>query len=152
MTNKLNDFHQMTLEEVEDEYVYHGKFIAAEEYNELFDKGYHYYVEGDWEASESIEPWSGMPYVDGNIHFFINKADAEAYAARQTWVFNRDIHGEVKEMTTKWKTDAELAAEREKEKNIKRKKKLEKEVKKLQAELTKLQAELDEINTKLADN
>lgn len=126
MTNNLNDFHQMTLEEVENEYVYVGTLITAEEYNELFDKGYHYYVKGDYEDLKPIDPWSHMPNINWNIHFFVNKSDAEAYAARQTCVFNHNIHSEVKEMTTKWKTYDEFVAEEEERRNIRRKKKLKK--------------------------
>jgi hypothetical protein len=39
-----------------------------------------------------------MPEVDSNTYFFDNRAEAEAFAMTQRWIFNPDIHANVYEI------------------------------------------------------
>lgn len=72
---------------------------SAEENNKFWTKGYKFKVVGDWEIIEDrIDPWSGMPDVKGATHFFTDRAEAEAYAAAQTWPFNSQLHSKVEEV------------------------------------------------------
>ena len=63
-------------------------FISVEENNEMMERGFKYAARGDFEVLGSIDPWSGMPDVKETIHFFMNEADAAAYAATQKWPFS----------------------------------------------------------------
>ena len=69
-----------------------GTSTSPEENNTLFEEGFLFRVKGDWEIVEGIDGWSGMPNTKGNIHYFTNADEAEAYAAKQMWVFNSDLH------------------------------------------------------------
>lgn len=91
------------------EKVINGTSIAPEENNALFEEGFLFRVEGDWEITAGVDGWSGMPNTKGNIHYFTNADEAEAYAAKQTWVFNSDVHGKV-EAVSHMETRAEYEA------------------------------------------
>lgn len=101
------------------EKVINGTSIAPEENNALFEEGFLFRVEGDWEITAGVDGWSGMPNTKGNIHYFTNADEAEAYAAKQVWVFNSDVHGKVEavsHMETRAEYEAKMAkikAERE---------------------------------------
>lgn len=77
------------------EKVINGTSISPEENNALFEEGFLFRVKGDWEITAGVDGWSGMPNTKGNIHYFTNADEAEAYAAKQVWVFNSDVHGTV---------------------------------------------------------
>ena len=91
------------------EKVINGTSISPEENNTLFEEGFLFRVEGDWEITAGVDGWSGMPNTKGNIHYFTNADEAEAYAAKQTWVFNSDVHGKV-EAVSYMETRAEYEA------------------------------------------
>lgn len=91
------------------EKVINGTSISPEENNALFEEGFLFRVEGDWEITAGVDGWSGMPNTKGNIHYFTNADEAEAYAAKQTWVFNSDVHGKV-EAVSHMETRAEYEA------------------------------------------
>ena len=91
------------------EKIINGTSIAPEENNTLFEEGFLFRVEGDWEITAGVDGWSGMPNTKGNIHYFTNADEAEAYAAKQTWVFNSDMHGKV-EAVSHMETRAEYEA------------------------------------------
>ena len=91
------------------EKVINGTSIAPEENNALFEEGFIFRVEGDWEITAGVDGWSGMPNTKGNIHYFTNADEAEAYAAKQTWVFNSNVHGKV-EAVSHMETRAEYEA------------------------------------------
>ena len=67
--------------------------------------------DGDYETCDTIDPWSGMPDVTQNAYFFDNREEAEAFAAKQIWSFNPDIHADVYKVPEYTKTWAELEAE-----------------------------------------
>lgn len=91
------------------EKVINGTSISPEENNALLEEGFLFRVEGDWEITAGIDGWSGMPNTKGNIHYFTNADEAEAYAAKQTWVFNSNMHGKV-EVVSHMETRAEYEA------------------------------------------
>ena len=91
------------------EKVINGTSISPEENNALFEEGFLFRVEGDWEITAGVDGWSGMPNTKGNIHYFTNADEAEAYAAKQTWVFNSNVHGKV-EAVSHMETRAEYEA------------------------------------------
>ena len=95
------------------EKVINGTSISPEENNALFEEGFLFRVEGDWEITAGVDGWSGMPNTKGNIHYFTNADEAEAYAAKQTWVFNSDVHGKV-EAVSHMETRAEYEAKKAK--------------------------------------
>ena len=91
------------------EKIINGTSISPEENNALLEEGFLFRVKGDWEIAEGIDGWSGMPNTKGNIHYFTNADEAEAYAAKQVWVFNSDVHGTV-EAVSHMETRAEYEA------------------------------------------
>ena len=101
------------------EKVINGTSISPEENNALLEEGFLFRVKGDWEITAGVDGWSGMPNTKGNIHYFTNADEAEAYAAKQTWVFNSNVHGTVEavnHMETRTEYEAKLIkakAERE---------------------------------------
>ena len=91
-------------------------FVNAEEKNDLYKAGYRYIVEGDYRTLDSTDPWSGMPNTTNNIYAFTDKAEAEAFAVTQIWVFNPDVHARVEELPEHTKTWAETLEEEAKKK------------------------------------
>ena len=91
------------------EKIINGTSISPEENNTLLEEGFLFRVEGDWEIAEGIDGWSGMANTKGNIHYFTNADEAEAYAAKQVWVFNSNVHGTV-EAVSHMETHAEYEA------------------------------------------
>ena len=91
------------------EKIINGTSISPEENNALFEEGFLFRVEGDWEITAGVDGWSGMPNTKGNIHYFTNADEAEAYAAKQVWVFNSNVHGTV-EAVSHMETHAEYEA------------------------------------------
>lgn len=102
--------------------------------NELYSIGYRFITEGDYKITEFIEPKSGMPCVDYHLYAFDNKEEAEAFAKKQIWVFNKDVHAKVKEIPPHTKTKEELHAEWEKERADKRAKRVARDTEKAKAE------------------
>ena len=82
-------------------------YLKAEELNNLFEMGYRFVVRGDFKTLDNDDPWSGMPEVTNNYYAFDNKAEAEAFAVNQIWVFDPDIHAEVKTIPAHTETAAE---------------------------------------------
>ena len=72
--------------------------IGPEEKNELYAQGYRYLVDGDYAISSGTDPWSGMPNTTNNVYAFSDKAEAEAFAVKQIWVFNSNVHASVEEL------------------------------------------------------
>ena len=66
-----------------------------------------------------------MPNTKGNIHYFTNADEAEAYASKQMWVFNSDVHGTV-EAVSHMETRAEYEAKMAKAKSEREAKIIEK--------------------------
>lgn len=149
------------------EKIINGTSISPEENNTLLEEGFLFRVKGDWEITAGIDGWSGMPNTKGNIHYFTNADEAEAYAAKQTWVFNSDVHGTVEavsHMETRAEYEAKMAkvkAERE-AKIIEKAKALNmtleeyKEYKSVQAkkkrytrEIAELEAEIENLKKKI---
>lgn len=91
------------------EKIINGTSISPEENNTLLEEGFLFRVEGDWEITAGVDGWSGMPNTKGNIHYFTNADEAEAYAAKQVWVFNSNVHGTV-EAVSHMETRAEYEA------------------------------------------
>ena len=80
----------------------------------LISEGYKYSVDCDYTLC-GIDAWSGMPGVNNNVAAFMDKAEAEAFAAKQVWPFCSDVHGKVKELRwgeTNEEMDARLAREK----------------------------------------
>ena len=94
------------------EKIINGTSISPEENNALLEEGFLFRVKGDWEIAKGIDGWSGMPNTKGNIHYFTNADEAEAYAAKQVWIFNSDMHGiveAVSHMETRAEYEAKMA-------------------------------------------
>lgn len=91
-------------------------FVTAEEKNNLYKAGFRYIVEGDYRTLSTIDAWSGMPNTTNNIYAFTDKTEAEAFAVTQIWVFNSDVHAEVKELPEHTKTLEEIREEEAKKK------------------------------------
>lgn len=89
-------------------------FVNAEDKNDLYKAGYRYIVEGDYRILDSTDPWSGMPNTTNNIYAFADKAEAEAFAVTQIWVFNSDVHARVEELPEHTRTVEERMAEKAK--------------------------------------
>ncbi len=94
-----------------------------EQNNDMMEKGYKFKVKGDWKTGDDVDPWSGMPNVDRNTHFFVDRADAEAFAQKQHWPFNKNISGKVVELSHE-ETHDEFKARTAKEKADKAAKKV----------------------------
>lgn len=116
-------------------------YIGPDMKNELYAEGYRYLVDGDYKTLDTIDPWSGMPNTTNNIYAFSDRAEAEAFAVTQTWVFNHDVHAEVEELpehTETWREfqdryvreQAEAKAQREAKKAEAKAKREAKEAKK----------------------
>ena len=91
------------------EKIINGTSISPEENNALLEEGFLFRVKGDWEITAGVDGWSGMPNTKGNIHYFTNADEAEAYAEKQVWVFNSNVHGTV-EAVSHMETRAEYEA------------------------------------------
>lgn len=104
-------------------------FFIPEMNNEMLALGYKFAVEGDWETNDRTDPWSGMPCVDRNLHFFTDRDEAETYAATQTWVFNSNIHGKVIELKRE-ETNAEREEREAREKEERKAKKIARDLEK----------------------
>ena len=144
-----------------------GTSISPEENNALLEEGFLFKVKGDWEIAEGIDGWSGMPNTKGNIHYFTNADEAEAYAAKQVWVFNSDVHGTVEavgHMETRAEYEARLIkakAEREAKTAEKAKalnmtveeykayKSVQAKKKRYAREITELEAEIENLKEKI---
>lgn len=72
--------------------------LSVKESRELINEGYKYSVDCDFTIGNAIDPWSDMPVVNNNVAVFMNKAEAEAYAAEQVWPFNSNLHSQAEEL------------------------------------------------------
>ena len=94
---------------------FYTKFLNVNETRALINEGYKFSVDCDFTTTNTTDPWSGMPNVDHNVAVFMDKAEAEAFAAEQVWPFDRHVHGTVEEL--RWgETYAERKAREEHEK------------------------------------
>ena len=119
--NEDDNMRQMSLGEVENEYVVND-YADDDEYNELYDKGYRYVVRGDYR----LEPYGNYKSWRHNLHFFVNKSDAEAYAAMQ------DHDTEVQNLTKRkpWWVSAEEERKKSAERaELRKQNKLDKDTK-----------------------
>lgn len=145
--------------------------VSAEEKNALYKAGYRYIAEGDYRITKGTDPWSGMPNTTNNIYAFTDKAEAEAFAVTQIWVFNPNIHATVEELpehTETWdefrEKEAKKKAERKareaakaaeagmtveeyraEKKRLANIKKIKKEIETLKAVLAKAEADLKKL-------
>ena len=137
------------------EKIINGTSISPEENNALLEEGFLFRVKGDWEIVEGIDGWSGMPNTKGNIHYFTNADEAEAYAAKQVWVFNPDVHGTV-EAVSHMETRAEYEAKMAKAKALnmtleeyKAYKSIQAKKKRYAREIAELEAEIENLKKKI---
>jgi len=103
--------------------------LTINEARELINNGYKYSVKCDYTTSCEKDPWSGMPSIDNNVAIFTEKAEAEAFAAKQVWPFNKNIHSDVEELQwgeTWEERDERLAMEKAERKAKKEAKEAEK--------------------------
>ena len=106
--------------------------LAVTEARALINEGYKYSVDCDFTTCNTIDPWSGMPDINNNVAVFMDKAEAEAFAAEQVWPFNPDVHGKVEEL--RWgETWAEIEERRAREKAERKAKREAKEAEKAAA-------------------
>ncbi len=75
--------------------------MTTEENNEMLAKGFKYFVKGEWKVLESKDPRDRMPNTTGTIRFFTEEEEAKAYAEKQVWVFNSNVHGKVEKLVYK---------------------------------------------------
>ena len=108
--------------------------LRADNKNKMYAEGYRYYVYGNYRVQSTIDPWSGMPNVEGDITFFSDKAEAEAYAKTQIWVFNSNVTAEVETLKEHEETWAERRERERKEAEEAKAKKLAKEMAKAEAQ------------------
>lgn len=111
-----------------------SRIATAELLNELYNLGYRFITECDYKITEFIEPLSGMPCVDCHLCAFDNKEEAEAFAEKQIWVFNKNIHATVKEIPPHTQTKEEWYEEFTKEQADKKAKKVARDTEKAKAE------------------
>lgn len=74
------------------------KTLAITETRALINEGYKFRVDCDFTTCGTTDPWSGMPDIDNNVAVFTDKTEAEAFAAKQVWPFNPNVHGKVEEL------------------------------------------------------
>lgn len=109
-----------------------AKALAINETRTLINEGYKFRVDCDFTTTNTTDPWSGMPDIDNNVAVFTDKDEAEAFAAKQIWPFNHNVHGKVEELH--WgETWAEMEARMEREKAERKAKREAKEAEKAAA-------------------
>lgn len=114
-----------------------GTIVKAETKNNLYKEGYRFLVDGDYRTKETIDPWSGMPDTERTWYAFTEKKEAEAFAEKQIWVFNNNIHADVTEIPEHTETMEERLERREREKaEAKAKRKAREEKKAAEAGMT----------------
>lgn len=113
--------------------VINKNYIGAEFRNAMYAEGYRYYVRGNHRVLPTTDPWSGMPDVESDTVFFTDKAEAEAYAKTQIWVFNPDITATVNTLKEHEETMEETHARLQREAEEAKAKKLAKETAKAEA-------------------
>lgn len=123
--------------------------LSVKEARELINEGYKYYVECDFTDGNAVDPWGWTLDIENNVAVFVDKVEAEAFAAEQVWPFNPNVHGEVKELRwgeTYAEMEARVAREKAERKATKAKAakraRLKKEITALEKELTTKRAEL----------
>lgn len=89
-------------------------YLSAEEKNILYEEGFRYLVEGNYRCTSMIDPRSGMPDTTHDIFAFTDKTEAEAFAIKQKWIFNKEIHADVKQIPEHSKTATEIQEEKAK--------------------------------------
>lgn len=72
--------------------------LSVKETRALINEGYKFRVDCDFTVCNTTDPWSGMPNVDNNVAVFTDKAEAEAFAVKQVWPFNYNMHSAVEEL------------------------------------------------------
>lgn len=108
------------------------KTLAVAETRALINEGYKFRVDCDFTTCGTTDPWSGMPDIDNNVAVFTDKTEAEAFAAKQVWPFNPNVHGKVEEL--RWgETWAEMEARETREKAERKAKREAKEAEKAAA-------------------
>lgn len=110
------------------------RWLKAEVLNTAYAEGYRFMCNGDYATTSGLDPWSGMPNTTQNAYFFDNREEAEAFAVKQVWVFNKDIHADVYEIPEHTETRAEREAREAKEKAEKEARKLARDTAKAEAE------------------
>lgn len=94
---------------------FYNNHLTITETRALINEGYKYSVKCDYTTDNTTDPWSGMPNINNNVAVFVDKVEAEAYAAEQVWPFNPSVRGEVNELVwgeTYAEMDARLAREK----------------------------------------
>lgn len=72
------------------------KNLTVSETRALINEGYKFRVDCDFVNNPT--DLSGMTDIDNNVAVFTDRAEAEAFAAKQVWPFNPNIHGSVEEL------------------------------------------------------
>jgi len=108
----------------------YDNYANAEMLNELYNLGFRYITDGDYKIAEGTDPWSGMPNTTHNLYAFDNKEEAEAFAVKQIWVFNPNVHAKVKEIPAHTETWEEREAREERKAAEKKAKREAKEARK----------------------
>lgn len=110
------------------------EWLKAEVLNTAYAEGYRFMCDGDYAITDGTDPWSGMPNTTQNAYFFDSGEEAEAFAIKQIWVFNSDIHADVYKIPEHTETRAEREAREAKEKAEKEARKLARDTAKAEAE------------------
>lgn len=91
------------------------KNLTISETRALINEGYKFRVDCDFIAYDTINSLGGTTYIDNNVAVFTDRAEAEAFAAKQVWPFNPNTHGMVEEL--RWgETYKEMTERLEREK------------------------------------
>lgn len=109
------------------------RWMRAELKNEAYAEGYRFMCNGDYDTTDGVDPWSGMPNTTQNAYFFDTREEAEAFAVKQVWVFNPDIHADVYEIPAHTETNAERETRETAEKAAKEARKLARDTEKAEA-------------------
>lgn len=111
---------------------FYNNYLTINETRALITEGYKFRVDCDFTTCNTIDSLSGMTDIDNNVAVFMDKAEAEAFAAEQVWPFNPNVHGKVEEL--RWgETYAEMDARQAREKAERKAKKDAKEAEKAAA-------------------
>ena len=110
-----------------------ARWLNAEVKNAAYAEGYRFMCNGDYSMADGVDPWSGMPNTTQNTYFFDTREEAEAFAEKQVWVFNPNVHADVYEIPEHTETREEYEARMIAEKAAKEARKLARDTEKAKA-------------------
>ena len=91
--------------------------LTTEETRALINEGFKYSVKCDF-TTVKTELQDIMPTVKNNVAVFVDKIDAEEFAAAQVWPFNPDVHSKVEAL--RWGETLEEYEERKEREKLER--------------------------------